>query len=322
MVDIAKFLKSHVYLILAIIVLVFISSMVAANLTVDGDEIANLEVSRNIFRGYHTETVYAQWKFWHHPPLYYFLIYPLRFSFLYARMFSIAISCMIVILLYKMGGGKAQLLYVLIPTVLIFSAVVRPDILMLLFMFLTLFLVEKHPKLALLVSILGINTKYQYAAVLLPILLVDKRKFVKFVVTDFLAILPFGLVSYAYSGDFLMLGHWTAGIEILSFTELMPTDLMLIYMFLVAAIASLKINDSRRYLALSIANLLLVSVTSPAKFAYKVTYYYLPVFASGCLATEELFGRVGKYWRYVLLFIFLAIVSRQSRFLFDILLKP
>ena len=291
----------------------------AIKLPLDGDEIANLEVSRNILTGYHSVTVYSEWKFWHHPPLYYAILHPLSYDPFYARMLSVLLTCLTLIVVYRLGNGLAQLFYTFIPTAIIFGVVIRPDIPMLLAMMLTLLLFRNHPNWALAVSTIGINIKYQFAAVLVPIFLMDRKAFVKFSIADALALIPFGLVSYLNTGDFLLFSHWSQDLGVPTFTDAFPTDLMVLYLTVVCAVATLKDRKLGIYLALIIANLLMVTLVSPAKFAFKVTYYYLPCFAAGTIALDSYTRVISKRSRFVVLIVFVLILLRQSRFLIDIL---
>jgi hypothetical protein len=130
---------------------------------------------------------------------------------------------------------------------------------------------KSHSNIALILSMIGINVKYQYAAILIPILLADRKKFIKFLVVDCLALIPFGAISYVYTKDFLLLSHWTKGLGLPSLTNAFPTDLMLLYLTTISLIASLKDKKLSVYLALILANLFMITLVSPSKFAYKVT---------------------------------------------------
>jgi hypothetical protein len=53
-----------------------------------------------------------------------------------------------------------------------------------------------------------VNVKYPYALVLLPLLLINRRRFVYSIIVAGVALIPFAAWSYVQGGDLLMLRTW------------------------------------------------------------------------------------------------------------------
>jgi len=265
----------------------------------DVDEIALLEASNNLLE-YSPKTVHTGFmQMFHHPPLFPILISPLAGAPILCRIMTLLLSiCSVFVLtgliatLNPKDLSKSFITSSVFASTLSFVLVatsIRPDGLMLLLIILTIYFYIKDKKeLALLFSMLGVNTKYVSVFALGLILMMNRKDFIRFALADLASLIPFGIWSYLRVGDFLMLKHWFGfaggSTSIINTGRFLITDSVLVITSIVT-LASLLLywkrgsrskNISSRTIYGLILALLLYSLFF-VLYGMRVTYYMAPI---------------------------------------------
>ena len=107
------------------------------------------------------------------------------------------------------GGFRSATLLAFVPSMVIRGDVITMNMLLLTLSVLALLFMEQRRQWAVFITCaLGINAKYPFGIVLLPLATIGKSVLLGSIIVMALALLPFGKWSYIRTGDFLMLQAW------------------------------------------------------------------------------------------------------------------